>query len=538
MKEIKSVRVRRISASSDENLSGIGDYKVTLYDNSDGKFKVGVSQSGRGDLFAEYNREGKFQNYTNDDFIKDGINILIVKQNNNNPHDIIQDPWLNNPPKWRSFGFDPYYLNNGSVVYITWSEETTSIGGRSWSDDDGFELDIQRGLTQSNKSSIVKNIKVISESENIEIDKNGIISKYTLNGKDYIGTIKDKDIINELINIWKSKVPNYDLKICDPNYVKCELIDYISPIKVLDSPTESEKTNSTESDQRIEMKVVLPENLELRVKQDIPSLKIYFGDIRNDDSGFTFGDFGDDLSLLDDEFTEAEFSGLEETSVFESQEYESESDRIQAEQQSATLDSIPYVPSGRHKLDILPGVYKGNPVNGRPIEIRLCQVHGKPINVKIADPLLDMIEAAKKEGVNIKVTSGFRPAYLPNLKAKSESGVSISAQSQEELYNQNCKNGKCKPDTAKAGRSKHGNGIAVDFNTGSRGKSFNPLNTKVYVWLVKNSWKYGFVRTVSSEEWHYEYYPDIAKSNGPYAKLPKNNQLFYADLGLNNLRIT
>ena len=258
--------------------------------------------------------------------------------------------------------------------------------------------------------------------------------------------------------------------------------------------------------------------------------------IEEEEGGFIFQDDFDQGGFeLDDEFQESEFSGFEETSEFESQEYESESDRIQAEQESAKLSSEPYVPSGKHKLDMIPGLYKGNPVNGKPIEVELCQIHTKPVNVRIAEPLLDMIEAAKGDGVTLIVNSGFRPAYYPNLKAKSSSGVSVSAQSQEDLYKQNCKGGKCSPATAKAGSSKHGNGIAVDFNTGSRtGKIKSKLNEKVYTWLVKNSWRFGFVRTVSSEEWHFEYY---SESKGPYYKLSKSNTLFYADLGLNNLQI-
>jgi hypothetical protein len=54
---------------------------------------------------------------------------------------------------------------------------------------------------------------------------------------------------------------------------------------------------------------------------------------------------------------------------------------------------------------------------------------------------------------------------------------------------------------------------------------------------VKNSWKFGFVRAVKSEEWHFEYHP--SKSNkGPYAIVSDStSNLFYSDLGLNNIRV-
>lgn len=254
--------------------------------------------------------------------------------------------------------------------------------------------------------------------------------------------------------------------------------------------------------------------------------------IVDDSELFVFQDESEEF-ILDEEFQESEFSGFEETSEFESQEYESEEQRIETENQSNIINSEPYVP-GKHKLDLLPGVYKGN----GGIELQLCQIHGKPVNIKIAEELLDMIEAAKADGVNIRVSSGFRPAFYPNLDAKSESGVKVTSQSQEELYNQNCKGGKCTPATAKAGYSKHGNGIAIDISTGSRlGPKFKPLKEDIYKWMVRNSWKYGFVRTVPSEEWHYEYWPE-SKTKGPYTKLSKSNERYYADLGLNNLQIT
>ena len=528
MKEIKSVRVRKVSTSIDSN-----DIKISIFSNVNGR-KVTSLSNGRvvwSDL--DYNNS-RYSNESDDSLMSDYIRVNSISSGNKDVYEVIQDPWSDRPPLWRSYGFDPYYLNNGSRVYINWIEGGVNSGGRSWSDDLGNELDIQRGTTQSDKSSITKSIRVFSNTEELEIDKNGNIEIYKSNGKNYVGTIKDIDIINELIGIWKKKVPNYNLDICMPNNISCSLIDYISPINTIVEPDQTTVVDN--GGNKLDLKVVIPQNLELKTKESIPSLKIYIGEVPLDGGDFNFGDYDEDLSLLGEEFTEAEFSGFEETSQFESQEYDSESDRIQAEQQSEKLESQPYIPSGKHKLDLIPGVYKGNPIKGKPIEVRLCQIHGKPINVKLAEALLDMIDAAKKDGVTIKVTSGFRPAYYPNLSAKSSNGVTVTAQSQEDLYNQNCKGGKCQPATAKAGTSKHGSGIAVDFNTGSRGKSFKPLNTSVYTWLVKNSWKYGFVRTVKSEEWHYEFYPDKAKK-GPYAQLPKSNQLFYADLGLNNLQI-
>jgi hypothetical protein len=290
---------------------------------------------------------------------------------------------------------------------------------------------------------------------------------------------------------------------------------------------------------------VVKEGVFIPVSTGTSSTASKFGEltlIEEEEGGFVFQD-DFDQGELGEEFTESEFTGFEESDQFEEQEYGSESEKLDTENQSDIINSEPYV-QGKHKLDLLPGIYKGNPVKGKPVELRLCQIHGKPVNVNIAEDLLDMIEAAKSDGISLKVTSGFRPAYYPNLSAKSDSGVKVSSQSQEDLYKQNCKGGKCSPATAPAGRSKHGTGIAIDFNTGSKGPKFTPLRSSgsIYKWLIRNSWKFGFVRTVSSEEWHFEYWAE-SKKKGPYTRLKRDHKgtpdktRYYSDLGIDNLQI-
>ena len=68
-----------------------------------------------------------------------------------------------------------------------------------------------------------------------------------------------------------------------------------------------------------------------------------------------------------------------------------------------------------------------------------------------------------------------------------------------------------------AGSSNHQGGIAVDFNVHHTDDG--------YEWMVKNAWKYGFVRTCYFERWHWEYRGDW-KVNGveqkpEWAKHPK-----------------
>jgi LAS superfamily LD-carboxypeptidase LdcB len=56
------------------------------------------------------------------------------------------------------------------------------------------------------------------------------------------------------------------------------------------------------------------------------------------------------------------------------------------------------------------------------------------------------------------------------------------------------------PETSPCGYGMHITGNAVDFATA------NGTNA-AYKWLVKNAFTYGFIRTVRSEYWHWEYKP-------------------------------
>ena len=112
----------------------------------------------------------------------------------------------------------------------------------------------------------------------------------------------------------------------------------------------------------------------------------------------------------------------------------------------------------------------------------------------VAYYLHTMIEAAKKDGTNLRVNSGFRTmaqqrqlrADMPNLAAR-------------------------------AGYSNHQNGIAVDFSMRSdSGKSFQ--------WLTKNAWRYGFIRTVIFERWHWEYWGDWKGAPGGKPEWAKHSK--------------
>lgn len=190
---------------------------------------------------------------------------------------------------------------------------------------------------------------------------------------------------------------------------------------------------------------------------------------------------------------------------------------------------------------------------------KLISIKGKAVDELVGIAFLKMQAAAKKDKIELSINSGFRPAFGKNYVGKTSKGNNISVTTQESLRRDksnwvmserakyksdddfvfNAPSTAYKPYTAKPGSSNHGNGIALDLNVGSR-ISFNKiLKDKVYSWLIKNGWRYGFVRAVGTEEWHFEYQPDKAKK-GPYAVVKNvggssGDNLYYDDLGLNNI---
>ena len=185
----------------------------------------------------------------------------------------------------------------------------------------------------------------------------------------------------------------------------------------------------------------------------------------------------------------------------------------------------------------------------------LVVLDGQPVWRPAALAAIAMQAEAKKAGINLKVTSGFRPAFGKNVKVTTTKGRQITMTTQETLRRDKSRwvgrgsfsgsdedfifkagSSKYSAATAPPGSSNHGSGIAIDFNVGGR-NNFSPLNTANYVWLAKNAHRFGFVRTVGSEEWHWEYLPAKSKL-GPYAVLSnKPANKWYSDLGLNNLTV-
>jgi len=140
MDEVKSIRIRKRLATSEENL-GSSDIKIVLYRKRQRRSVKGFSINPQGDevleIWKETRYEGdRYENLSDDAIIDDFIRINTLSERPQgdkvkigfNPvkevtyYEKIQDPFQRTVPIRRSFGFDPYYLNNGSQVYIKWFE--------------------------------------------------------------------------------------------------------------------------------------------------------------------------------------------------------------------------------------------------------------------------------------------------------------------------------------------------------------------------------------------------------------------------------
>lgn len=145
MDEVKSIRIRKRLYTEGEN-TGSADIKVTLYRKRSKRSCKGFSLNESGDENFEVWKESRYEGdrYENlsddaiiDDFIRvntlqerpqgDKITIGFEPRKQVTYYEKIQDPFTKQVPVRRSFGFDPYYLNNGSAVYIKWFKTATSV---------------------------------------------------------------------------------------------------------------------------------------------------------------------------------------------------------------------------------------------------------------------------------------------------------------------------------------------------------------------------------------------------------------------------
>jgi len=248
-----------------------------------------------------YKKNGIYSNYSNEQFIKEFINSN--SKLSGATYEIIQDPWTEKVPVWRSYGFDPYYLNNGASILISWTNIDGFVeGGRKYSDDNGNEI-----------NEVASNTKIVTiiakDDKPMHFTKNNDIElKSQGNSKQWGGLVTDKDIVSEIIEKWNTKIPGYGLDLCSPNNQSCFIIEYKSPLITAPETTVTQSATSSQINQlpKIKMNVVIPDGI-IKVKNDL-SLKVYIGEPNKNLDDYIYNPDDEDIS----QYLESDFEGLTE----------------------------------------------------------------------------------------------------------------------------------------------------------------------------------------------------------------------------------
>lgn len=136
---------------------------------------------------------------------------------------------------------------------------------------------------------------------------------------------------------------------------------------------------------------------------------------------------------------------------------------------------------------------------------------GVLIDKRIEKKLSKMMEAAEKEGISLKVVSGYRTREQQEKIYQDEIELFL-----QEGYEQVVAEKLAKQWVAVPGTSEHETGLAVDINPDEQ----NTDRDNAYSWLAQNAAQYGFVRRypkdkelitgIVNEPWHYRY---VGKEN-------------------------
>lgn len=132
--------------------------------------------------------------------------------------------------------------------------------------------------------------------------------------------------------------------------------------------------------------------------------------------------------------------------------------------------------------------------------------NGQFVDQRIYPALQEMFDAARSEGVYPIVASGYRTAeQQQRLMEETIADYKADGYSNKEAVR------KAEAWVAVIGTSEHQLGIAIDINADRT----RTTNEKVCEWLIRNSYKYGFIRRypanktkttgVIDEPWHYRY---------------------------------
>lgn len=161
-------------------------------------------------------------------------------------------------------------------------------------------------------------------------------------------------------------------------------------------------------------------------------------------------------------------------------------------------------------------INKDNPIpENMNVKTKVCR--GKEINSVAYEDLNSMISDAKKDGILLWISSGYRDI---NLQTKLFNRRTEREKSKDIISNEEAAKRAAKV-VAKPGTSEHNTGLAVDFN----GVEDNFYKTKEYKWLMDNAHKYGFIERYQKkwkdctgiiyEPWHFRY---VGREHAPKIK--------------------
>jgi hypothetical protein len=217
-------------------------------------------------------------------------------------YQITKDPFEDDV-KRRVYGFDPYELNNGALIYIQWYDPTELVdsngvrwrklvGGTEWDGGSGVEKESVGGIERKSLKKIVlivgKDDRVLDTIETYTFINNNeiVINTNTTIKYEFSGSIEDKKIIENIVQIWSKKYKDYNLVLG-----KEPSLEYKSPVVVTDKERAEIKTPKRKMD------IMVNTSKTIHTKEDIGLLRVYLND------GFAFGT-QQEIEVLDDEYLE------------------------------------------------------------------------------------------------------------------------------------------------------------------------------------------------------------------------------------------
>jgi D-alanyl-D-alanine carboxypeptidase len=139
---------------------------------------------------------------------------------------------------------------------------------------------------------------------------------------------------------------------------------------------------------------------------------------------------------------------------------------------------------------------------------KMDMIDGHLITVSLKPKIMDMQRDAAKEGVILTVDSAYR-TFSSQVATRRQNAIDRTKVNDDHFI-LTADPGQFNPRTAIPGTSNHQDGTAIDFRTKDphTGQLITGPNAP-YKWLVKNAIKYGMIRTVPSERWHFESRPGV-----------------------------